>query len=64
MEDVDLIRRLKRLGRIAILDTPVITSARRWQQLGPWQVWLRNQCCLTAYRLGVSVETIAKWYKK
>ena len=64
MEDVELIRRLRKQGRIAIIDTPVITSARRWRELGPRGIFLRNQRCLMAYRLGVSVETIAKWYRK
>ena len=32
MEDFELVRRLGRLGRIAILPSPVRTSARRWHR--------------------------------
>ena len=34
MEDFELIRRLRRLGRIAIISSPVFTSSRRWLRLG------------------------------
>lgn len=62
MEDVQLIRRLRRRGRIAILNLGARTSARRWQRLGVWRATLRNQVCLGAYCLGVPPARIAKWY--
>ncbi|MDD9855911.1 MAG: TIGR04283 family arsenosugar biosynthesis glycosyltransferase, partial [Gammaproteobacteria bacterium] len=34
MEDVELSRRLKRLGRPAVINDPALTSARRWRQNG------------------------------
>src|SRR5262249_56012061 len=34
MEDVELSRKLKRLGKIACLRARVVTSARRWQRDG------------------------------
>jgi len=34
MEDVEFSRRLKRAGKPAVIDAPVVTSARRWQQNG------------------------------
>ena len=37
MEDFELIQRLKRQGKIAIVPACVITSGRRWQKLGVWQ---------------------------
>lgn len=43
MEDVELARRLRRLGRPAYLDVPVIVSARRYERLGwprvAWTNW-------------------------
>jgi len=62
MEDVDLIIRLKKLGRIALTNSFVKTSARRWQRLGIIQTTLRNQFFRLAYSFGVKPETLAGWY--
>ncbi len=61
MEDYDLIRRLRRLGRIRIVPVAVQTSARRWQELGIFRATLTNQLCLAAFRLGVSPKRLASW---
>ena len=78
MEDVELIRRLRRglvpnpnrrgvpgqrgRGRIALASSSVLTSARRWQRLGVLRATLLNQCCQWAYRCGVSPARIHRWY--
>jgi rSAM/selenodomain-associated transferase 2 len=62
MEDFELIRRLKRTGRIVIIATPVVTSARRWLQKGVFKTTLLNQIVIIAYLLGVSPERICSWY--
>jgi rSAM/selenodomain-associated transferase 2/rSAM/selenodomain-associated transferase 1 len=62
MEDVELVRRLRRRGRIAMVDVAARTSGRRWQRLGVWQTTFLNQVCLAAYFLGVSPGRIARWY--
>ncbi len=62
MEDVDLIIRLKKLGRIALANSFAKTSARRWQRLGIIQTTLRNQFFRLAYSCGVKPETLAGWY--
>ncbi|MDB9338715.1 MULTISPECIES: TIGR04283 family arsenosugar biosynthesis glycosyltransferase [Cyanophyceae] len=64
MEDFELIRRLKRTGKIAIIPVPVITSARRWLKKGVFQTTLLNQIVITAYFLGVSPERIRSWYRR
>jgi hypothetical protein len=52
MEDVELARRLRRLGRPLYLDLPVTVSARRFERLGWWRaVWI-NWACRRAYRRG------------
>lgn len=61
MEDVVLVRRLRRLGTLALIETPVTTSARRWERGGVWRTTLVNQLCLVAWRLGVSLDAIARW---
>ncbi|MBW4457049.1 MAG: TIGR04283 family arsenosugar biosynthesis glycosyltransferase [Nostoc indistinguendum CM1-VF10] len=64
MEDFELIRRLKRIGQIVIIPTPVVTSARRWLQKGVFKTTLLNQIVIIAYLLGVSPERICSWYRR
>ena len=62
MEDFEFISRLRKRGRIVIAAEPVTTSARRWNQLGPWRTTLLNQTIILAYCLGVAPSRIARWY--
>ncbi|MBE9206474.1 TIGR04283 family arsenosugar biosynthesis glycosyltransferase [Nostoc sp. LEGE 06077] len=64
MEDFELIRRLKSTGNIVIINTPVITSARRWLQKGVIQTTLLNQIIVIAYLFGVSPVRIRSWYRR
>lgn len=61
MEDVDFIRRLGR-RRVAMLETPALTSAERYRRDGYLARTLRNQSCLAAYFAGIPVELIARRY--
>ncbi|MAE67525.1 MAG: glycosyltransferase [Phycisphaeraceae bacterium] len=61
MEDYELVRRLRRSGRIGIADAEVVTSARRWQRNGFWRTAGVNQVCMVAYLLGVSPDRLARW---
>ena len=66
MEDVDLVRRMVRLhgkGALAGLDPAARTSAVRYRTGGYWRRPGRNLFCLMLYRLGVSVETVARIYR-
>ena len=62
MEDVVLVRRLSRLGRVVILPEIAITSARRWQNLGLLRTTGINQLILLGYALGVPTAALARWY--
>lgn len=62
MEDVELIRRLRKRGRIGIVPVPVATSARRWVEKGLWKTTFLNQTYLAAYYLGVPPSRIYDWY--
>ncbi|MHC4402701.1 MAG: TIGR04283 family arsenosugar biosynthesis glycosyltransferase [Planctomycetota bacterium] len=64
MEDFELMRRLRRRGRIVIAPATVVTSGRRWKTLGPWRTTWINQAILLAYCLGVSPERLARWYRR
>ncbi len=62
MEDFELMLRLKRLGRIAIIPVPVLTSGRRWQKLGVLKTTLINQAAIIAYLMHIPPQQIAHWY--
>ncbi len=64
MEDFDLMRRLRRLGRIELTPAAVTTSARRWRKLGVWRATWTNQLCILAHLLGVSCHRIARWRER
>lgn len=63
MEDFEMMRRLKRCGRIAIIKKPVLTSGRRWLQKGVCQTTLMNQIAIGSYLIGISPERIIRWYR-
>jgi rSAM/selenodomain-associated transferase 2 len=63
MEDLEVLSRLRRYGRLALLDAAVITSARRHRRRG-WArtiatIWLIS----LLFRLGVPGQTMVRWYK-
>jgi rSAM/selenodomain-associated transferase 2 len=60
MEDFELIRRLKKRGRIHTDSLPAITSARRWRALGIWRTTLLNYAIVLAYYAGVSPHRICR----
>ncbi len=62
MEDVDLVRRLNRVGRFKMARGYVQTSARRWQNENPVYTTLRNWSLILRYFLGVSPHTLARYY--
>ena len=64
MEDFELMRQLQRRGKIAIVSTPAITSARRWLRLGVWKTTFINQSIVIAYLMGVSPARLAAWYRR
>jgi hypothetical protein len=64
MEDVELIRRLRRQGRITIAPLPVTTSSRRWRDYGVWRTSLINQIILAGYFVGIPAGRLAQWYSK
>jgi rSAM/selenodomain-associated transferase 2 len=63
MEDVDLMRRIKKDGKqIVIFPDKVRTSARRWESEGALYTTLRNQILVRLFYLGVSPHRLAKYY--
>jgi rSAM/selenodomain-associated transferase 2 len=65
MEDVELMRRVKRRGgRIIILPEAVTTSSRKWETEGVAYTIVRNWIIQALYLLGVSAERLEKYYYK
>lgn len=62
MEDLDLVRELKRRGRLALLAPAAVTSARRYEARGPLRAMLRHWVAAGAWALGVDRERVAAWY--
>ncbi|MGD8564277.1 MAG: TIGR04283 family arsenosugar biosynthesis glycosyltransferase [Desulfarculaceae bacterium] len=62
MEDVELVRRASRRGRVVTSPLPALSSARRWQEKGVARTTLHNWLTLVAYYLGVSPRALARRY--
>jgi hypothetical protein len=63
MEDVALIRALRRRARVDRLRAPLVVSPRRWQREGPYRTWLRNSLLIGAYLAGAHPRRLARWYR-
>jgi len=62
MEDVEMVRRLKQVGRIVIVPVPVETSPRRWQKRGLLLTTLINQIVMAGFFLGVPLGLLSLLY--
>ncbi len=62
LEDVELVRRARKIGKVVTLRETALTSGRRWQQLGVVRTTLRNQLILCAAFFGVSPGTLRRIY--
>jgi hypothetical protein len=63
MEDYELVRRLRRIGRVRICPLRVMTSARRWRELGLWRTSALNKLVVAGYHLGVPPRVLARVYR-
>jgi rSAM/selenodomain-associated transferase 2 len=62
MEDVEIQRRLRRAGRFVKLPEPVVTSARRFVEMGPIRQQLLNVGLVALYHLGVAPARLKRLY--
>lgn len=63
MEDLEILGRLRRHGRMVLLDDTVVTSARRHEKNG-WMATIGTIWIMTLlHRLGVSGHAMIRWYK-
>ena len=59
MEDVDFSRRLRRAGRVALLDPPLWSPPRK---PGTWRTAIRNSALICLFYLGIEPRTLHRWY--
>jgi rSAM/selenodomain-associated transferase 2 len=63
-EDLDLVRTIRRAGRIVVLPAHARTSARRYDRNGPVRTVVRNGLALAAYSAGIDRTLVAHWYRR
>ena len=61
MEDLDLVARLRRCGRLALLHSAVRTSPRRHLERGVWRTAWQHSFAAVGWRLGVSRAWLRRW---
>ena len=62
MEDIEFSRRLRRVGRLALLDPPLWSSPRRFRRLGNVRTSALNALFIVLFYLGVSPDKLHRWY--
>jgi rSAM/selenodomain-associated transferase 2 len=65
MEDIEISRKLNRLGRIAFVKPPIKASPRRWVKEGAFYTTFRDWSIAFSYAfLGVTPEKLIKYYRE
>ena len=64
MEDLELVERLARHGRLALVPAAVRVSDRRWRALGVWRTAWRNARLRRAWRRGADPQGLAEQYQR
>ncbi len=64
MEDAEFFRILRRLGRIAIIPSRLISSSRRYEEIGPWRLTLTYGLIALLYLLRVPISVLTAIYRK
>jgi rSAM/selenodomain-associated transferase 2 len=61
MEDVAMIRKLRRRMRVTRLPAPLLTSGRRYRRSGVLRTWLKHTALISLYLLGASPARLTRW---
>lgn len=64
MEDYELMRRLRVLGKVEIIEEFAVTSPRRWEKLGVVKTTIINQLMIMGYNAGISTKWLGQFYRK
>jgi rSAM/selenodomain-associated transferase 2 len=62
MEDVELTRRLKRMGRVVCLRARVVTAARKWEREGAWRTIALMWRLRLLYAVGADPARLHRMY--
>ena len=62
MEDVDFSKRLRRSGKMTLVDPSIRTSMRKFKAEGTVRRKVQNVALVFLFRLGVSPERLYRWY--
>jgi rSAM/selenodomain-associated transferase 2 len=62
MEDVEFSPRLRRAGKVVLLDPPLRSSARHHEREGAWKRTIQNGALLLLYKAGVPPRRLHRWY--
>ncbi len=62
-EDLDLLRKIRHVGRFSNLSPRLVTSSRRFEQRNFALVWVHWTTLQILYWVGVSPNLLAKWYR-
>jgi hypothetical protein len=64
MEEFELCARLRKLGRLALAEATVSTSARRFRQVGVLRLYVRMWWITMLWRFGVSPAKLRAIYDR
>jgi rSAM/selenodomain-associated transferase 2 len=62
MEDAEFFRKLRGLGRIAVISSRLISSPRRYEKIGPWRLTLTYGVIALLYLLRVRIPVLVGIY--
>jgi rSAM/selenodomain-associated transferase 2 len=63
LEDLDFSRRLRRLGGSALIQTPLLTSGRRFLARGPWRTFVFIVWLLGLHTIGLDTQRYAERWR-
>jgi len=64
MEDYVFIRNIAQLGAIMTCPEKIITSARRWKNMGVFRTTMINQAIIIGYKIGIHPENLYRLYNR
>jgi rSAM/selenodomain-associated transferase 2 len=64
MEDAELFRALLRLGRMSLITDRITTSARRYEQIGPYRLTSAYALIAALYVIGTPLPILSRIYRR
>lgn len=64
LEDAELYRQLRRIGRLRQIADEIVSSPRRYEMLGPYRTTAYYTVILALYMAGMRIETLHRLYRR